>query len=124
MFAQQDSDLTAQESSEGILNSGAGRAGLNTLAGQQSDTLAGAVAPLYSEALGEYGQISGQEAGAQTGAYDQSLQDFYSAINSALGAAGAALGGGGGGGGGAGDLSAVAKSGGGSSGPGETNPYA
>ena len=83
--------------------SGAGRANLGNVAAQNAGTLAGAVSPLYQQGLGDYAGILSQMPGAQEGAYQGSVQDFLSMVQTAAMAAGGAAAGGafsGGGGGG------------------------
>ena len=91
-FNQQDAALTAQEASQGILGSGAGRAGLNTLVGQQSGTLASALSPLYQEALGQYGGAQTSGAGAAVDAYQSAIQQFYQGLQQVGNFAGDAFG--------------------------------
>jgi len=76
-FKQQDQTLADKEAAMGITQSGAAKADFSDLQNGQSATLAGAIAPLYQSAIGEYGNIEGQGAGAQAGAYNSSLQQFY-----------------------------------------------
>ena len=132
-FNQQDAALTAQEASQGILGSGAGRAGLNTLVGQQSGTLASALSPLYQEALGQYGGAQTSGAGAAADAYQSAIQQFYQGLQQVGNFAGDAFGvpglsGGDGGGAGA-QYTAIAGmpgaggGGGGTLGGGAYNPY-
>ena len=107
MFNAQDENLAAKEAAMGITNSGAAASDFGNLQSNQSATLAGAMAPLYSQALGQYGNLvsggAAGQAGAQTGAYNQSISDFYNALGQAGGAAAGVppmpSGGGGGGGG-------------------------
>jgi hypothetical protein len=87
-FKAQDQALSAKEAAMGITNSGAGKADFSNLQGAQSATLAGTEAPLYSQALGEYGNIEGQGAGAQAGAYNQSLATFYNMLSQYTGGQG------------------------------------
>lgn len=93
-FNQQQQQLTASNAAQGITNSGSGNYNNQQLAADQSATLAGAIAPLYSQALGQYGNILGQGAGVQSNlvgqgaaannaAYGQAIQDFYSAASTA-----------------------------------------
>lgn len=94
MFDQQNEQLAARNAAQGIGSSGSGNYNNQQLAADQSATLAGAIAPLYSTALGEYGHITGQGAATQSGlvgqgaaasnaAYGQSIQDFYGAAQTA-----------------------------------------
>lgn len=91
-FNQQNQNLAAREAAMGITHSGAANNDFSQLAADQSSTLAGALAPLYSQALGQYGNLlsggAAGQAGAQTGAYNQSLSDFYGALGAAGGAGG------------------------------------
>jgi hypothetical protein len=86
MFDKQNQSLAAKEASMGITNSGAAKADFQDLGGQQSASLAAGVAPLYQTAIGEYGNLAGQGAGAQNSAYGQAISNFQ---NMALMAAGA-----------------------------------
>ncbi len=97
LFAQQNANLAAKEAAMGTTNSGAAKNDYGNLSADQAATLARAIAPLYRTALGQYGAIAGQGAGAQAHQYGQSLQDFMSAASSAgagagTGGAGAAAG--------------------------------
>ncbi len=96
MFKQQNQNLAAKESAMGITSSGAAKADFTDLAAQQSGVLAGQVAPLYLDALNQYGNIAGQGAAAESGGYNSAhqaaLDQFYKSLNSAA-AAGAAGGG-------------------------------
>jgi len=94
MFQQQKDQLAGSNAAQGITNSGSGAYNNTQLAADQGATLAGAIAPLYSNALSEYGNITGQGAATQSGlvgqgaaannaAYGQSIQDFYGAAESA-----------------------------------------
>ena len=93
-FDQQNQQLTASNAAQGIGSSGSGLYNNGQLAADQSATLAGAIAPLYSTALQQYGQgnlnqaaqqsgLVGQGAGAANQAYGQSIQDFYGAAETA-----------------------------------------
>lgn len=88
MFAQQDAELTAQNAAQGTGTSGAGRYNFGNLAGQQSATMAGAVAPLYSQAESQYGNIIGAMPGAQQSAYQNSVDQLLQAIQTGASAAG------------------------------------
>ena len=112
MFKQQNQNLFGQLAANGITASGAGSADAADLASGQSATLAANVAPLYAAAQQAYDQLvsggaaaqtglagqeaganstlAGQGAGAGVSAYDQAIQNFYSAIAMAAGAPGAA----------------------------------
>jgi hypothetical protein len=94
MFDQQNQQLAARNAAQGIGSSGSGAYNNEQLQADQSATLAGAIAPLYSTALGQYGQIAGQQAGTQSGlvgqgagaanqSYGQAIQDFYGAASTA-----------------------------------------
>lgn len=98
-FNQQDQQLGAKEAAMGIGSSGAGKADFSQLGADQSATLAGLIAPLYSQSLGAYNQgqlgqagaqsgIAGQGAGAANNAYGQALNNFYGAASAAGGAYG------------------------------------
>ena len=93
MFNKQNQALAAKEAAMGITNSGAAKADFGDLGAQQSATLAGAVAPLYQSAIGQYGNIVGAEPGAQANAYQTALNNFQQAIETA--ATGGPTGGGG-----------------------------
>jgi hypothetical protein len=80
LFQQQDQGLKAQEAALGITNSGAGKQGFTDLTGQQSAALASGVAPLYSQALGQYGSIIGEMPGAQNTAYQNAISNFYTGV--------------------------------------------
>ncbi len=94
VFDQQNQQLSARNAAQGIGSSGSGNYNNQQLAADQSATLANAIAPLYSTALGQYGQIAGQGAGTQSnlvgsgaqagsGAYGQAIQDIYGAAQTA-----------------------------------------
>jgi hypothetical protein len=89
MFNQQTQSLADKEAAMGITHSGAANSDFSQLAAGQSGVLSGALAPLYSQALGQYGNLlsggAAGQAGAQTGAYGQSINDFYSAVSDAAG---------------------------------------
>jgi hypothetical protein len=102
-FQQQQTGLTDSLAAQGIASSGAGRSAFGNLAANQASTLAGVTAPLYQDAMNTYGQIDAQMPGAQEGAYNDAIQNFYQGIGAAGSAAGDIFGlptGGGGGGGG------------------------
>ena len=82
-FNTQDQTLAAKEAAMGITNSGAAKADYGNLAAGQAATLAGVEAPLYSQALGQYGQINAAMPGAQNNAYQQAIQNFYTAVSDA-----------------------------------------
>jgi hypothetical protein len=108
-FNRENQNLAAREAAMGITHSGAANSDFSQLAADQSGVLSGALAPLYSQALGQYGNLlsggAAGQAGAQTGAYNQSLNDFYGALGAAAGAPNISSGGGGGSGGGFGGYS-------------------
>lgn len=120
MFDQQDKALAAKEAAMGITNSGAAKADYSDLTGNQSRTLAGAVAPLYQEALGSYGSLVGAMPGAQAGAYQQALTNFQNAVEMA---ATGGFGGGGGGGAAGGGMGGSAAGGFGAGLGTAVNPY-
>lgn len=91
-FQTQDQALKAQLAAQGITGSGAAKQGFGNLINNQQSTIAGVDAPLYSQALGQYGSIIGQEPGAQNSAYQNAIQQFYQAIQGAGSLAGAAFG--------------------------------
>jgi len=76
----------------GITNSGAAKADFSNLAGAQSAAEASGVAPLYSEALSQYGGIISQEPSAQNQSYQQAIQNFYQALQEGASVAGDAMG--------------------------------
>lgn len=82
-FKQQDQGLAAKEAAMGITNSGAAKADFSNLGASQAATLAGVTAPLYQSAIGQYGNIVGAEPGAQSGAYSDAMNRFYSALETA-----------------------------------------
>ena len=86
-FDDQNKALLAELNATGIAHSGAAKANLQDLVGRQSAALAGATAPFYGQALGEYGNLAGQSAGAQEGAYTNSLNQFYNFLEAAGSAA-------------------------------------
>lgn len=94
MFQQQRDQLAGSNAAQGITNSGSGSYNNTQLSADQGATLANAIAPLYSQALGQYGNIAGQQAGTQSGlvgqgataannSYGQAIQDFYGAASTA-----------------------------------------
>lgn len=91
-FANQDAALQSSLAASGITDSGAASKQLQDLVSNQSSTLAGADAPLYSQALGQYGNILGQEPGAQTNAYQQAINNFYQGVSGLGNLAGSAFG--------------------------------
>lgn len=88
LFTQQNNNLAAKEAATGTTNSGAAKNDFGQLSADQASVLARAIAPLYQTALGQYGNIAGQGAGAKARQYGQSLQDFMSAASSAGAGAG------------------------------------
>jgi len=91
-FKQQQQGLIGQENALGIANSGAAKANLSSLYGNQSASEAQGVAPLYQEALGQYGSLLSQEPGAQNTAYANAIQNFYQALQQGAAFAGDAFG--------------------------------
>lgn len=79
-FAQQATTLNAQLAAQGLAPSGAGRAAMGNLGGQQAAALANVTAPLYQQALGQYGSIIGQMPGAEFGAYQNAQQQFMNEV--------------------------------------------
>lgn len=105
-FQSSNDALAAQQAAMGLGGSGEGRALGGSVASNEAATSAGALAPLYSEALQGYSNIDAAMPGAQSAAYNQAIQDFYSALGSGAQGAGMFFGlkglkppGGGGGGG-------------------------
>ncbi len=98
-FTQEDNTLAAKEAAMVITNSGAAKADFSDLGGQQSAALAQATAPFYSQALGDYASTAGAQAGAEGGAYQGAISNFYGLLGDAASAAagGIPIGGGGGG---------------------------
>ncbi|GAC1496079.1 MAG: hypothetical protein NVS1B2_15740 [Vulcanimicrobiaceae bacterium] len=108
-FDKQNQHLAARLSSMGIGSSGAGTHDSAQLQGDQSATLARAIAPLYQQAMSAYSGLLGAKyggnsrlasegAGAGNSAYSHAIDQFMSAAESA--GTGMPSGGGGGGGGG------------------------
>jgi hypothetical protein len=85
-FDAQNQALSAKEAAMGITHSGAAKADFGNLAADQSATLAGAIAPLYSSAMNTYGQINASQPGAQGSAYQQAIAQFYQAMKDAAAA--------------------------------------
>lgn len=82
-FANQQALLTSGLAAQGIAPSGAGRAAFGQLGADQAATLAGATAPLYQQALGQYGNIIGAMPGSQVQGYQGAINDFYQAVQMA-----------------------------------------
>lgn len=82
----------ANEAATGQYGSGAGRASLGDLTAQEAGSLAQGVAPMYQQALSQYGNIIGAMPGAQENAYQGAIQDFYQALQSGASAYGASMG--------------------------------
>lgn len=84
-FAQQQQQLAAKEAAMGITNSGAAKSDFTQLGADQSATLAGSIAPLYSAALGSYDSLNaaqpGQASSAYNNAYQNAVQNFYAGIS-------------------------------------------
>lgn len=91
-FQQQNQQMLGQLAATGLGGSGAGRATMGDVTADQSATLAQNVAPLYSQALSQYGNIIGAMPGAQESAYQGAISDFYNALSTGATAAGAAMG--------------------------------
>ena len=72
----------------GLRGSGAGSNDLQNLVGTQSGALAGAIAPLYQQALGAYSNINSQMPGAQMNAYQNAINNFYAGLSDAASVAG------------------------------------
>jgi hypothetical protein len=117
LFKTQNQNMADQDASLGITESGAAKKGYSDLASNQSAALAGNIAPLYSQALGAYGNIAAAEPGAQSGVYQNATDQFNQAAYGLLTGQpqqadpynpyGPDSGGGGGGDGGEGDVSAA-----------------
>ena len=84
-FKTQDQQLSAFEAANGTAGSGAASNDLANLGAQQSAVLAGSEAPLFSQGLGAYTGLVGEEPGAGNQAYQQALQNFYGAAETAAG---------------------------------------
>ena len=82
-FAQQNESLKAGLAASGITDSGAAKADFSDLAGEQSAALAGATAPLFQTALSGYSNTLSSEPGAQSEAYGNAINQFYSALKTA-----------------------------------------
>lgn len=82
-FEDQQRGLLGTLSALGITNSGAGKADLSNLYGQEAAGEAAGIAPMYQQALGQYGNIISQEPGAQNNAYQNAIQNFYAGISDA-----------------------------------------
>lgn len=80
-FNQQDQLLADKEASMGITNSGAAKSDYGALGADQAATLAGAISPLYGQAMGTYGQIDANMPGAQNSAYQNAISNFYTGIS-------------------------------------------
>lgn len=76
-----------QLAATGLGGSGAGRATMGDITAQEAGSLASGVAPMYQQALQQYGNIIGAMPGAQEGAYQGAVQDFYGALQSGAAAA-------------------------------------
>lgn len=81
IFNQQDQQLGAKEAAMGITGSGAANADFGTLGSGQAASLAGAISPLYQQRLGIQGGILSQEPGAQEGAYNNAISQFYTGVS-------------------------------------------
>ena len=86
-FAAQNAQTNAGLAAQGITNSGQGRSDFGNTMATQSGQIAGADAPLYSQALGEYGNIIGAMPGAQVNSYQDAINNFYQALSAAGSAA-------------------------------------
>ena len=95
-FAAQDAQLGAQSAAQGLVGSGEGRALGGSVASNQASTLAGVTAPLYQQALGNYGQVNAEMPGAETQSYNDAISQFEQAVASGASAFGGGFGGGGG----------------------------
>ena len=82
-FQQQQQGLLGDLAAHGITNSGAAKADLTNLYTGESGAEAAGIAPLYSQALGQYGSIQQAGAGAQTQAYQNAVNQFYQALEDA-----------------------------------------
>lgn len=82
-FNTQNAQLASTEAAQGLVGSGQGRALGGNVASNQASTLAGVTAPLYQQALNQYGQINAEEPGAQNQAYAAAIQQFYQALSMA-----------------------------------------
>lgn len=89
-FQQENQQMLGTEAATGLAGSGAGRASLGDVTAQQSGALASQVGPLYSQALGQYGDIMQEMPGAQEQAYQGAIQQFMDALSTGASAAGAA----------------------------------
>lgn len=82
-FDQQNQALAAKEAAMGITSSGAAKADYTQLGADQAATLAGSIAPLYSNAENQYGAINAAMPGAQNNAYQNAIQNFYQGVSDA-----------------------------------------
>jgi len=82
-FQQQEQQLAGTEAAQGITHSGAGINAFGNLGAQQAGALASADAPLFSQGLQGATGIYSQMPGAQNNAYQDAIQQFYQALNSA-----------------------------------------
>jgi hypothetical protein len=82
-FAQQNANVASTLAAQGLVGSGQGRALGGNVASNQSSQLAGVTAPLYQQALNQYGQINAEEPGMQNQAYNNAIQQFYTDLSMA-----------------------------------------
>jgi hypothetical protein len=68
------------EAAAGLLGSGQGQQSLNQVISNQGATQAAALAPLYQQALSQYGNIVAQQPGAQLGAYNNAINSTIQGI--------------------------------------------
>jgi hypothetical protein len=78
-FRQQDANLAASNAAQGITDSGSGNFNGQELAGQQSGAIASADAPLFSEALQQYGNMLSEGAGANSSLLGQGAGAYNTA---------------------------------------------
>lgn len=82
-FNTQNQQMIDRINALGLGGSGAGTHDLQDVTGQQSATLAGAIAPLYQQALSAYSNINSQMPGAQMNAYQNAINNFYAGLSDA-----------------------------------------
>lgn len=94
-FQQLNQQTLDTEAATGLGGSGAGRAMMGDTTANEAASLAQGVAPMYQQALGQYGNIMEAMPGAQEQAYQGAISDFYNMLQSGAMAYGMSSGGGG-----------------------------
>lgn len=82
-FNTQNAQLASTEAAQGLVGSGQGRALGGNVASNQASTLAGVTAPLYQQALSQYGSINAEAPGADAQSYANAIAQFYQALSMA-----------------------------------------